>query len=90
MTEYQYYDFQAVDRALTVAEQDSLRRLSSRAEISPTSFVNHYDWGEFGGNPHDLMDELFDAHLYLANWGTRVLYFRFPLGPLRGAHALVR
>jgi hypothetical protein len=84
MTEYQYYEFQAVDRALTLSEQDSLRYLSSRARISPTSFVNHYDWGEFGGNPHALMDELFDAHLYLASWGARVLLFRLPLALVDG------
>jgi len=59
---------------------ESLRHLSSRARISPTSFVNHYDYGDFGGDPHELVVELFDAHLYLANWGTRCLQFRLPLG----------
>jgi len=63
----------------THVQEDPCAEGHGRAEISPTSFVNHYDWGEFGGNPHDLMDELFDAHLYFANWGTRVLYLRFPL-----------
>ena len=80
MTEYQCYEFQTVDRALTIAEQKSLRHLSSRARISPASFINHYDYGDFGGNPHELVDELFDAHLYLAKWGTRCLLFRLPLG----------
>ncbi len=45
MSEYQYYEFQAVDRPLDTAEQAELRVLSTRARITATGFVNHYDWG---------------------------------------------
>ncbi|MFC1881993.1 hypothetical protein ACFL2S_10925, partial [Thermodesulfobacteriota bacterium] len=46
MSEYQYYEFQAVDRPLTHEQMSMLRAYSSRAQITPTSFVNVYNWGE--------------------------------------------
>jgi hypothetical protein len=55
MSEYQYYEFQAVDRPLGEREMRALRRLSTRATITPTSFVNTYNFGDFRGNPSLLM-----------------------------------
>ena len=45
MSEYQYYEFQAVDRPLTQEQMGELRAYSSRAQITPSSFVNVYNWG---------------------------------------------
>ncbi len=78
MSEYQYYEFLAVDRPLEDRQIDDLRRLSTRAHITPTSFVNTYEWGDFRGNPCALMEKYFDAFLYLANWGTHRLMLRLP------------
>ncbi len=78
MSEYQYYAFQAVDRPLTEAEQEMLRELSTRARITATSFTNHYEWGDFKGDPRRLMEGFFDLHVYLTNWGTRRLMIRVP------------
>ena len=78
MSEYQYYEFRAVDHRLSAAEMKKLRDLSTRAEITPVSFTNHYEWGDFKGDPRKLMWQYFDAFLYLANWGTRRLMFRLP------------
>ena len=78
MSEYQYYEFQAVDRPLTDKEMRRLRLYSTRARITPTRFVNHYEWGNFKGDEDAWMETYFDAFLYLANWGTRVLQMRFP------------
>jgi hypothetical protein len=78
VSEYQYYEFLAVDRALNDRQLDELRMLSTRAHITPTSFVNTYHWGDFRGNPRELMEQYFDAFLYLANWGTRELMLRLP------------
>jgi hypothetical protein len=75
---YQYYEFQAVDRPLSDADQRALRNLSSRARISATSFTNSYDWGDFGGDPNELMRRWFDLHLYYADFGARRLMMRFP------------
>jgi hypothetical protein len=78
MSEYQYYEFQAIDRPLTAADRQALRDLSTRARITATSFTNSYEWGDFKGDPTKLMERWFDLHLYLANWGSRRLMIRLP------------
>lgn len=78
MSEYQYYEFVAVDRPLNERQLGELRALSTRASLTPTSFVNTYHWGDFRGNPRQLMAKYFDGFLYLANWGTRELMIRLP------------
>lgn len=78
MSEYQYYEFQAIDRPLDNAAQDALRAISSRARITATSFSNHYEWGDLKGDPCKFMENWFDLHLYVANWGTRRLMLRMP------------
>jgi len=45
MSEYQYYEFLAIDRPLTPGERGELRLLSTRARISANSFINEYHWG---------------------------------------------
>ena len=42
MSEYQYYEFRALDRPLTQAQMGELRAYSSRAQITSTGFVNVY------------------------------------------------
>ncbi|MFC0432211.1 hypothetical protein [Kutzneria buriramensis] len=78
MSEYQYYEFLAIDRPLNDAEQAEVRALSTRARITATSFVNEYHWGDLKGNPSRLMERYYDAHLYVANWGTHRVMFRLP------------
>jgi hypothetical protein len=79
MSEYQYYEFAAIDRSLAVDEQAELRAISTRALITSTSFVNHYEWGDLKADPRRLVERYFDAFLYLANWGTHRLMFRLPV-----------
>lgn len=67
MSEYQYYEFRAIDRPLTKQEMTELRAISSRATITPTQFVNVYNYGDFRGKPAKLMEKYFDIFLYLAN-----------------------
>jgi hypothetical protein len=78
MSEYQYYEFQAIDRPLSEADRQALRDLSTRARITATSFTNSYEWGDFKGDPAKLMERWFDLHLYLTNWGSRRLMIRLP------------
>jgi FtsZ-interacting cell division protein YlmF len=78
MSEYQYYEFQAIDRRLTAREMDELRSYSTRARITATSFVNAYSWGNFKGDEDAWMEKYFDAFLYLANWGTHIVKLRLP------------
>jgi len=80
MSEYQYYEFRAIDRPLTDRQMRELRAISTRAAISRTSFSNHYEYGDLKANPRDLLVRYFDASLYLANWLFLELPFRYPKG----------
>jgi hypothetical protein len=82
VSEYQYYEFLALDRPLTDKQRAELRSISTRAEITATRFVNEYEWGDLKGDPQKMVERYFDAFLYLANWGTRRLMFRLPRGVL--------
>ena len=78
MSEYQYYEFLAIDHALTQADQLELRELSTRARITSTSFTNSYQYGSLKGDPANFMERWFDMHLYVANWNARQLMIRLP------------
>jgi hypothetical protein len=88
MSEYQYYEFQAIDRPITAKEMSELRSYSTRARITTTSFVNHYEWGSFKGDGDAWMEKYFDAFLYLANWGTHMLKLSLPSRLLDPAMAI--
>ena len=78
MSEYQCYEFVALDQPLTRRAMAELRSISTRAEISPTRFRNEYDWGDLKADPPRLLARYFGAHLYFANWGTRRFMLRVP------------
>ena len=78
MSEYQWYEFVALDRMLTPKEMAALRAISTRAEISPTRFWNEYNWGDLKADPAELLARYFDAHLYFSNWGTHRFMLRLP------------
>ena len=79
MSEYQYYEFAAIERPLTRAEMAALRAASTRAVITPSGFVNHYQWGALKADPLDWMRRYFDAFIYVANWCSCRLALRVPL-----------
>ena len=58
MSEYQYYDFKAIDHALTKTEMAALRTISTRAVITSTSFTNHYEWGDLKADPLKLLKSI--------------------------------
>jgi len=78
MSEYQYYEFQAIDRALSKRQLGELRSISTRADITATSFVNVYNWGDLKADPRRMMEKYFDAFVYVANWGSRRFMLRLP------------
>ncbi|MFC4013689.1 hypothetical protein ACFOY2_41125 [Nonomuraea purpurea] len=87
MSEYQYYEFLALDRPLTDRQQAEVRALSTRAHITATSFTNEYHWGDFHGDTRRMMERYYDAHLYLANWGTHRVMLRLPKAVLNPKQA---
>ena len=80
MSEYQYYEWQTLDRPLTEEEQDAVNGFSSHIDVSSTSAVVTYEWSDFKHDALKVLAKYFDAHLYVANWGSRRLAFRFPKG----------
>ncbi|MEQ4722436.1 hypothetical protein [Nonomuraea sp. B19D2] len=87
MSGYQYYEFLAIDRPLTDQQQAEVRALSTRAHITATSFTNEYHWDDFHGDPRRMMERHYDAHLYLANWGTHRVMLRLPEAVLKPKQA---
>jgi hypothetical protein len=41
-----------------------------------------YHWSGFRGRPAEVLARYYDAMLYMANWGSRRLMFRFPQSAL--------
>jgi hypothetical protein len=88
MSEYQYHEWQTVDRVLTYEEQAAVNDLSSHIEVSSSRAVVTYHWSDFRHDPKQVLLKYFDAYFYLANWGSLRLLFRFPKGLLDEADLL--
>lgn len=80
MSEYQYHEWQTVDKVLTPEEQAEVDSLSSHIEVSSSRAVVTYHWSDFRHDPKRVLLDYFDAYFYMANWGTLRLMFRFPKG----------
>jgi hypothetical protein len=79
MSEFQYYEWQIIDRPLNPDERRAVSRLSSHMDVvTSTQAVVTYGWGDFKHDPRAVLLKYFDAGLYFSNWGSRRLMFRFP------------
>jgi hypothetical protein len=78
MSEYQFYEFQAIDRPLSKKEMQEIAGLSRRVDLTPYQAIFIYNYGDFPAEADEILANYFDAMIYLANWGTRRLMFRFP------------
>ncbi len=78
MSEYQYFEFRLDGKSLSENEKRLMSSLSSRAVISSDMASYTYTYGDFRGNPKEILEEHFDAFLYLANWGSKHLIFKLP------------
>lgn len=67
MSTYQYYEFQAIDRPLTVEEQHAVSNLSSRVEPHLRRSVFIYHYSDLGADPKELLAKYYDAIFYIAN-----------------------
>jgi hypothetical protein len=82
MSEFQYYEWHALDRPLSPTEMAAVRRLSSHIDVSSTRAQVDYSWGSFKHNEIHVLTSFFDAFLYASNWGTYRLALRYPAGLL--------
>lgn len=78
MSEFQYYEFLAIDKPLGSEEIAYVRTLSRRVQPTSSHAAFNYAYGDFPGDPLALLAKHYDAMLYIANWGTKQLAFRFP------------
>lgn len=69
MSEYQYYEFVALDGPISDAGLQYAEGCSSRADVSRVHWRNEYNFGDFSGSAERLLQH-YDAHFYIANWGT--------------------
>ena len=79
MSEYQYYEWLAIDRPLNAKQLKEVGALSSHMDtVAPTQASVTYSFGDFKHDPLKVLTLYFDAFLYVANWGTQRLAFSFP------------
>ena len=78
MSEYQYYEWQTLHRPLTSREREEVEYLSSHITVTSVGAWVDYSWSDFKHDPLEVLASYFDAFLYMANWGSRRLAFRFP------------
>ncbi len=80
MSEYQYHEWQTIDRVLTPHEQLDVESLSSHIEVSASRALVTYQLSDFRHAPKRVLLDYFDAYFYCANWGSLQFMFRFPKG----------
>lgn len=75
---YQYYEFCQLNSPISREARQEMMSLSSRAQINThgASFV--YNYGDFRGNPRQLLLKHFDVFFYISNWGALQLIFKYP------------
>ncbi|WP_194090384.1 hypothetical protein [Vibrio hibernica] len=85
MSEYQYYQFERLEGVLDAKARQELRAISSRAEISATSFQVYYTYSDLKAEPSELMSKYFDIGFYYADWGSIDAYIKLPVGTIPDA-----
>ncbi|MCU0568861.1 MAG: hypothetical protein MUF49_19970 [Oculatellaceae cyanobacterium Prado106] len=78
MSEYQFYEFQAIDRPLNSEDQAYIRSLSSRVQLTSINAQFTYYYSGLRGKPEEVLERCFDMMVYIANFGVRRLMIRFP------------
>ena len=77
MSEFQYIGFRAADKPVSDQNLEYMREQSLRAEITPWTFDNEYQYGDFHGDEFNMLRRGYDIHLHYANFGIRKLLIRF-------------
>ena len=78
MSEYQYYEFMAIDKPLSKEDKTEIGSWSSRTNPSNTGATFTYSYGSFPKDVITVTEKYFDAMFSVSNWGTTRLIFKFP------------
>jgi hypothetical protein len=79
MSTFQAHKFRAVDKPLSSEARKEVGSLSSRSIVSSTSASFVYHYGDFRGNPMNILRQHFDLYMYFADWGTKQLMIKLPI-----------
>ncbi|SON50988.1 hypothetical protein [Vibrio tapetis] len=82
MSEYQFYRFERLEGQLNRKQHIALRSISSRADITASSFIVYYHYSGLKAEPHDVMLNYFDIGFFYADWGSIQAYIKLPIGTL--------
>lgn len=83
MSEYQFYEFKAIDKPLSKEDKTEISSWSSRSNPSNTGVLFTYSYGNFPQDVISVIEKYFDAMFYISNWGTIRLIFKFPKALLK-------
>ncbi|MGQ1785258.1 MULTISPECIES: hypothetical protein [unclassified Saccharicrinis] len=78
MSEYQFYEFKSVDKALTPKQKEVVSSWSSRTVATNTGAVFTYSYSDFPKDERKVVEKYFDAMFYVSNWGSQRLIFKIP------------
>ena len=78
MSEYQFYEFKAIDSPLSKKEKSEIGKWSSRTNPSNTGAIFTYSYSDFPKDEIEVVERYFDAMFYVSNWGTTQLIFKLP------------
>ena len=74
MSEYQYYEFAAIDRPLSEKQMSEVRALSTRAEITSTSFLQRVPLGRLQGRSAEADPRVLRCVPVLRQLGNAVVH----------------
>ncbi|MGB3548266.1 MAG: hypothetical protein WBA17_14935 [Saprospiraceae bacterium] len=80
MSSYEFHDFRAIDRSLTAAQVREVEKMSSRVDLTPQRAAFTYHYSSFRYDTLTVLEEYFDAVMYISSYGDRRLAFRIPAG----------
>lgn len=79
MSAYQYYEFCKVNTPLMADARKEMYSLSSRAKVTTHGASYVYNYGDFRGNPKELLLKYFDVFFYISSWGCIQLMFKYSI-----------
>ncbi|MDP3433675.1 MAG: hypothetical protein Q8T04_12010 [Bacteroidota bacterium] len=83
MSEYQFYEFRAIDKPLSKEDKAQIGSWSSRTNPTNTGAIFTYNYGNFPKDEIAVVEKYFDAMFSISNWGTTRLIFKFPKNLLK-------
>lgn len=75
-----YYEFCSIKNPIYKNAREDMDSLSSRANVSTHGASYVYNYGNFPGDPKELLLKYFDVFFYICNYGTIQLIFKYKIG----------